>query len=142
MKKSAYSREDEDILAKTIFGEARGEYCKTGISGLIAIGNVVVNRVNKGGFFGESVAAVCKKPWQFSCWNVGDPNLVVITKANRLDFLFNVCHEVAVALLDGKLPDLTQGSDHYHSCYVKPKWAENAIPKLRLGKHVFYKLRP
>ena len=39
--------EDIDILARTIFGEARGEYehVEGGISALIGVGNVVMNRV-------------------------------------------------------------------------------------------------
>jgi spore germination cell wall hydrolase CwlJ-like protein len=141
MKQISYTHEDADLLARTIFGEARGEYHKVGINALVAIGNVVLNRTSIGGFFGNSIAEVCKKPWQFACWNAGDPNLPIISKANKADFLFEVCLGVASALLQGKWPDLTKGSDHYHSRDVRPHWAKNVTPRLKLGSHVFYKLQ-
>ncbi len=65
-----------NILAKTLYGEARGE----GLSGLEAVANTIINRVNtakaKGGRFwwGNDIISVCQKPYQFSCWNKKDPN--------------------------------------------------------------------
>jgi hypothetical protein len=39
---------DKDILARTIYGEARGELQKFGKKSLCAIANVVINRLKKG----------------------------------------------------------------------------------------------
>ncbi len=68
---------DIDVLARTIWGEARGE----GIAGQIAVGWCIRNRVemdlhNDGrpDWWGEGYEGVCRAPWQFSCWNKNDPN--------------------------------------------------------------------
>ncbi|MES2252810.1 MAG: cell wall hydrolase, partial [Pseudomonadota bacterium] len=68
---------DIDILARTIYGEARGEYGRVdgGLAALIAVGNVIVNRTQQQTWFGRTVRDVCLKPYQFSCWNRNDPNL-------------------------------------------------------------------
>lgn len=61
---------DIDILARTIYGEARGEPWE----GKIAVAWVVRNRAERGGWWGDTIREVCLKPWQFSCWNETDPN--------------------------------------------------------------------
>jgi len=55
---------DIDILARTIFGEARGEYDhpEGGMASLIAVGNVVMNRLQVKGRYGQSIQEVCLKP--------------------------------------------------------------------------------
>lgn len=135
---------DVNILTRTLYGEGRGEYNKPdgGLAALIAIGNVIMNRVKKGGWFGKSIAEVCQKPWQFSCWNRGDPNLTVIQNVSKDDPIFKICQEVAAALIANKWPDLTKGCDHYFSNILSnpPKWAQNRQPKLCLGRHQFYQL--
>lgn len=97
------------ILAKTIYGEARGEYeaLEGGLSSLIAIGNVVINRLNGRGF-GRSVKEVCLKPFQFSCWNDGDPNKVLLVSIDNKDAIFRLCLDVAKKVIDGIYPDLTK----------------------------------
>lgn len=62
---------DLNVLAQTIWGEARQD----GVKGMIAVGNVIKNRVevNKA-MFGQGIRGVALKPKQFSCWNPGDPN--------------------------------------------------------------------
>ena len=60
------NEQDLDILARTLYGEARGEYSSSGPAALIAVGNVIVNRFEKGGRFGKTLAEVCLKPKQFS----------------------------------------------------------------------------
>lgn len=62
---------DLNVLAQTIWGEARQD----GAKGMIAVGNVIKNRVaaNKK-MFGQGIRGVALKPKQFSCWNPGDPN--------------------------------------------------------------------
>src|SRR5689334_22986754 len=77
---------DDDILARTIVGEARGE----GKPGMEDVACVIMNRVNAAklylaqkdkphALFGDgSVASACLAKWQFSCWNEDDPNRAVI----------------------------------------------------------------
>ncbi len=134
--------EDQQILARTIYGEARGEYTRSdgGLASLIAVGNVVMNRTRHQKRFGQNMRDVCLKPYQFSCWNKGDPNLDKLMTIKGSDPLFNMCLEVAQHVMEGTWPDLTKGSDHYHATYVAPYWAKGQKPSLKLGRHVFYKL--
>jgi N-acetylmuramoyl-L-alanine amidase len=133
-----------DILARTIYGEARGEYdlLEGGISPLIGVGNVVMNRVKAKSWYGESIQEVCQKPYQFSCWNVGDPNHPLLMYPEITDPVFALCSEVATKVALGEWPDLTKGSDHYHATTlpVFPPWAQGQKPKVRLARHIFYRL--
>ena len=131
---------DLDIFARTLYGEARGEYTSYGLAAFIAVGNVITNRL-KLGRYGNTIAVVCLKPRQFSCWNVNDPNRVLIQDISiNQEPLFKCCKKVAQSLAMGKWPDLTRGSDHYHSLSCSPSWARKSKIKLRLGNHIFYKL--
>lgn len=134
---------DIDILARTIYGEARGEYGGIGrIASLIAVGNVVMNRVKARGRYGRTIQEVCQKPWQFSCWNEGDPNRSVIIRDVIDDPIYALCREVAINVSREQWPDLTKGSDHYHASTIPvlPRWAATIKPSVCLGKHVFYQL--
>jgi N-acetylmuramoyl-L-alanine amidase len=132
---------DLDILARTIYGEARGEFVKYGPAALMAVGNVIVNRWKRGGKFGKTLAEVCLKSKQFSCWNENDPNCTLIQKKDlEIDPLFKMCQAVGKKIALGLWPDLTRESDHYHATSCKPYWATAKKIRLRLGHHVFYKL--
>ncbi|MCE3230905.1 MAG: hypothetical protein K0R76_1242 [Alphaproteobacteria bacterium] len=137
-------RDEIDILARTIFGEARGEYdgLEGGVSSLIAVGNVVMNRLKAESWYGTSIAEVCLKPWQFSCWNEGDPNRALLMRDDIPDPVFRVCRQVATKVASGEWPDLTKGSNHYHATTLPalPAWARGQKPKIRLARHVFYQL--
>lgn len=135
---------DHEILAKTIYGEARGEYnlLNGGLSSLIAIGNVVINRLKQNMWFGSTISEVCLKPKQFSCWNHNDPNrplldLPLTHQKLIQDPIFNKCLEVAKNI--NVLPDLTKGSDHYHHQNINPYWCAQKKPMVHIGHHVFYK---
>jgi len=136
--------QDIDTLARTIWAEARGE----GVAGMEAVAAVIMNRVNadlgKDGrpdWWGEGVEGVCRKPWQFSCWNEGDPNRgkLIMVKASE-DGWFAHAVEIAKRAIAGELPDKTGGATHYHAKSVKPKWSEGRQPCAEIGWHVFYKL--
>lgn len=137
--------QDLDTLARTIYGEARGEYEQSegGLAALIAVGNVVVNRFKQQTWFGKTIREVCLKPWQFSCWNAVDPNHIII-KPRIIDHpIFYICQEIAHGVACGNWPDLTKGSDHYHSVRmaIPPSWARQKTPLIRVGHHVFYRLQ-
>jgi len=130
---------DLKILAKTIYGEARGELNPFGLAPLIAVGNVVINRVRKK--FEKSITDVCLAPRQFSCWNHDDPNYEKIKNLDESSSLFKTYLEIARNLIEGSWPDLTDGCDHYHARYVKPFWAGMLTPKRVFGNHLFYSLK-
>lgn len=134
----------QEIMARTLYGEARGEYTRAdgGLAALIAVGNVIMNRLIKGGWFGRTVEEVCLKPFQFSCWNKSDPNYEMIRAAPLDEPILAVCHGVAGHLLCGQWPDITGGCDHYYSRLLKepPYWAKGKSPQRLVGQHLFFKL--
>jgi len=135
--------QDIDILARTLYGEARGEYAKTGLSSLIAVGNVIINRWHTPHKpFGKTLGAVCLKPWQFSCWNENDPNRKVIENVTEQETLFKLCKTVSERIALCHWPDLTNGANHYHSTSLDktPQWAKGKKPIVTIGRHIFYKL--
>lgn len=134
-----FSERDVDILARTIYGEARGELFQHGIASLIAVANVVFNRFKKN--FAPTIADVCLAPYQFSCWNEHDINYKKIKNVTTDDCVFKACVEVAENVLSLKWPDLTDGCDHYHNKAVKPAWAMYLTPKRIFGSHYFYNLK-
>jgi len=128
-----------DTLARTLWGEARGEP----VRGIEAVAAVIVNRVRlaraRGGFWwGDNVVAVCRKPFQFSCWNADDPNRPKLLAVTEADAAFVVCLRIARRAVSGALPDPTGGCTHYHSRRVHPAWARDAVPRVEIGTHLFY----
>lgn len=141
---------DIDTLARTIWGEARGE----GKAGMEAVAAVIMNRVNadlgndgKPDWWGEGVEGVCRKPWQFTCWSIGDANLHLIDRVTASDKQFAQALDIAKRAVAGELADPTGGSTHYCTEAVVPRtsWArlENGMPRIptrQIGRHVFFKL--
>lgn len=130
-----------DILARTIWGEARGER----ITGKEAVASVILNRVavakkNGGFWWGNTIEQVCLKPYQFSCWNKNDPNFAKLQVVNVSNKEFAICLRIARRAIHGVLKDVTGGATHYHTKTIQPKWAMNATTIADIGHHVFYKL--
>ncbi len=130
---------ETEILAKTIYGEARGE----NLSGMEAVACVILNRVKRaqttGPFWwGKPVSDVCLKPRQFSCWNPDDVNQARLSGDLTADNIFRICRRVAVRALRGLLCDKTKGSTHYHTLDTHPAWASALVPNAQIGNHLFY----
>lgn len=128
-----------DVLARTIFGEARGE----GLPGQEAVASVILNRVamsqKKGGYWwGNTIAEVCQKSQQFSCWNANDPNFAQLHVVNENNSVFAICKRIAQRAISGFLEDKTEGATHYHTKKVRPKWSIGKIPCAEIGRHIFY----
>lgn len=132
---------DYEWMARTIYGEARGEYQKLngGIGALVAVGNVIYNRFQKQKF-GKTIKEVCLKPWQFSCWNEGDPNRPVIEKVDLNNHIYDLCIKISKKIVNGEMIDLVKGADHYHAKSIYPYWVINQNPVAQIGEHIFYKL--
>lgn len=133
-----------DTLARTIYGEARGEPN----AGREAVANVVLNRIRfarsrPGGtyWWGSTVISVCRKAWQFSCWNENDPNREKLALVQPGNPAFAACLNIARRAVDGELRDNTDGATHYHVVGLPfPKdWGDPVEPHLRIGRHDFYK---
>ena len=133
LKKGYDMTEDQtDYLARTIYGEARGE----GARGMQAVANVVMNRVKAGGWYGASVKDVVLKPKQFSCWNSDDPNRTIILAATAAQL--KQARSIAEQAINGTLPDITGGATHYHAKSITPYWAASLKQTTTIGNHVFY----
>jgi spore germination cell wall hydrolase CwlJ-like protein len=132
---------DCDVLARTLWGEARGE----GIAGMVAVAWTIRNRVDDGkakSWWGEGYVGVCQKPWQFSCWNVNDPNYPFLSGARAISKAeFAICQLAARQVIDGVKPDPTGGATHYYATTMPkpPKWVAGAKQTLKLGHHVFFR---
>ena len=138
----AHSHQQEiDTLARTIWGEARGE----GSAGMEAVAAVIMNRVKvalakNGYWWGNSVIGVCRKPWQFSCWNADDPNRECLLAVDEKDLYFATAMRIARRAVYGVLPDPTGGATHYHAAGISPSWTKGQKPSGVIGRHIFYKL--
>lgn len=144
---TAGQQRDIDTLARTLWGEARGE----GVQGMHAVANVIMNRhrlrkYGQGwpsfGPVGASVADICRAPWQFSAWNPNDPNRAKLLTVDETDITFRHAKQIAAAAVRGELPDITGGADHYHTKAVAPSWSEGQKPVAQIGGHKFFKLIP
>lgn len=142
--------DDLTVMALTVWAEARGE----SPVGQKAVAWVIRNRKENPGWWSrqkgdgipdDTIAAVCRDPWQFSCWLPTDPNrrrLDDPATQQRPDFLAikAICKGVLEATSADDDP--TSGSDHYCTTAVvrNTAWARNRNPIIVIGVHHFYRL--
>lgn len=124
------------LLARAIYGEARGESYDT----KVAIAQTILNRTGKNKWWGNTLHEVLLKPYQFSCFNKNDPNYPKLQ--NPLNYenprVWNECYDVAEKVLNHKLEDQSMGATHY--CTNDPSWTKKNQPLFTKGKTKFYKL--
>lgn len=123
-------------LARTVYGEARGET----FEGKVAVAHVILTRFRSGKWFaGDTIAATCLKPHQFACWNSGDANRSQLMDATLTDKAFAECLYAALGALLGRIPDPTGGATHYHTSAVHPDWAKGHTSVATIGRHLYYR---
>lgn len=132
-----------EILALTIYGEARGE----SLDGKAAVANVIINRSVARQL---SIKKVCLQPKQFSCWNEDDANYEQLVRlAEKITTTFHIdvpvfyeCQWIGQGVHLSKIRDLTRGATHYltKDAYEKRSqnhWS-NKLPVICvIGNHVF-----
>ncbi|UJW76791.1 cell wall hydrolase [Rhizobium sp. SL42] len=131
--------DEQLILARTIYGEARSE----SEMGRQAVAEVILNR-KASHRYPDSIIEVCLQPSQFSCWNASDPNRSqIINLQPGADKHFDECLVVARDALAGKINHLTDAVLHYHSTSIgSPDWVRkspNAFMERKIGRHLFYR---
>lgn len=118
-------------LAENAYFEAGNQSTK----GMIAVTNVVMNRVNDKRFPNTPCAVVNQKArgvCQFS-W-------VCEGKKRIRDFaLFRRTKEVAEDVYLKNVGDVTGGAKFYHADYVRPRWAFVFDRTKKIGDHIFYR---
>lgn len=141
----ACSFQDIEIMARTLFGEARGEP----EAGQIGVADVILAR-SIDPRWPKTVTAVCCQRMQFSCWNdtdVPNDNTVSMKSANLEDPQFLQCLHVAVGQLSlmrmGQWTSSVKGANHYlnvRTLSVLPSWWDPAKITMVIGHHTFARL--
>jgi spore germination cell wall hydrolase CwlJ-like protein len=132
---------EADTLARTIWGEARGE----GAKGMEAVASVIMNRLRiarRAGsyWWGNSIIQICQKPFQFSCWNKDDPNYRQLLAVDGRDLVFATALRIARRAMAGVLADPTHGATHYHAAGMTPYWVGRHRPVAVIGRQIFYRI--
>lgn len=125
-----------DILARTIWGEARGQ----GVEGMAAVAAVILNRV-RDPRWPNTVRGVILQPKQFSMWTAGDPNGAQAMKAGPETPMFPEALAVAAAALSGALDDPTGGANHYATAAAarRVSWDDAMVKLGAIGNHIFWR---
>ncbi len=142
-------------LAENIYHEARNEPT----AGMVAVGNVTMNRVGSKRFPNSICEVVHQGPHYESHKTRYDKDLpdnlrIYYPKKHRCQFSwycdglsdaiynkrkFQHILELSVEIRRRVYPDITDGATHYHADYVHPKWADVYKHTVTIDTHIFYK---
>lgn len=134
---------DAQAGAVTLYGEARGESRE----GKIAVGSVILTRVDLRNWDGKTVKEVCYMQSQFSCFLSNDPNypvLLTIAKDFNLCMLKNrrlqECFEIFSGLLAGSILRSVHATQYLNPRAVAkiPAWVKTMKHVASIGLHEFY----
>jgi hypothetical protein len=131
--------EQARAVAQTAWGEARG----CGERGMHAVINVQESRADHPSWWGDDLYSVCHEPYQFSCWNAGNPNLPKMLAVTTADPEYASALMMAGKAVHGTLPDITKGADSYYAKSMSrpPAWAARASPVYEDQWHKFFRLQ-
>ena len=121
-------------LAEALYFEARGETVK----GQFAVAEVIMNRVVHSrfpsslcGVINQGTGKKFRCQFTYTCdgkaENVSEPRSYARVS------------KVARAVIDGRVPKLTNGATHYHTTAVRPSWSRVYTKTARIGVHIFYR---
>jgi N-acetylmuramoyl-L-alanine amidase len=104
------------------------------------VSEVIYNRaITQSRIYGATVEAVCRKPFQFSCWNDNDPNRTKLLAVNGSDGQFQICLQIAKQVTNGEITHFTKGARHYFDKRIPtPSWASGHTPSAEIRNHVFF----
>jgi N-acetylmuramoyl-L-alanine amidase len=124
-------KEAQRCVALAMYWEARGE----GRHGMLAVGSVVMNRVDDHRFPNSVCAVVYQggetRPCQFSWWCDGKSDRPTQTR------LWRTSLSVADELLTARPADPTYGALFFHSTSIRAPWRRKRTAQV--GNHVFYR---
>jgi N-acetylmuramoyl-L-alanine amidase len=130
---------DIEVAARTVYGEARGEPDE----GKLAVAWVIMNRFNakKAWYNAPTIAGVCMKREQFSCWNSTDQNYSLLINLPDDDTLLTSCRYVIMKAANNIGYDPSNGATFYHADTENPypSWASQYTQTTHIGHHIFYK---
>lgn len=114
-------------LALNVYHEARDQP----LIGQRAVAHVTLNRAKQKNL---PIKTVVLEPGQFS-WTK-HKKLGTIQTIKEPEAFKNCCKAVLMAVL---LPDVTNGSTHFHAKNIRPYWAKEFQKTKVIGDHIFYK---
>lgn len=120
---------DTVLLARLVFGEARGSSLKEKVS----TAYTAVNRANDSiDWNGKNLREAILKGYQYSCFNYNDPNRIKLMDPMEYDSTsWKESMKAAKGVLDGTYRDPTGGATHYHTKKIYPYWMKsNEITKV------------
>jgi len=130
--KTAIADKQVRCLAENIYFESRGE----SLLGQVAVAKVTVNRLDEG--YASTICGVVKAKGQFS-WvgtNISKP----------FGDMWEQAVGIALLILNGDhyIKDPTNGATYFHATYIvfQPGWRRVKSSVLKIGNHVFYRVRP
>lgn len=132
---------DLDTVARTLYGECRGEPEE----GQIAVAWVIRTRAEQPCWWGKTPAVVCLKKSQFSCWLPSDPNSAKLKSVTVYNPVFQRLFVLAKLVFSDTPPaDPTNGATHYKVTGTKASWdhATEGLAAVVIGKHSFFKIGP
>jgi spore germination cell wall hydrolase CwlJ-like protein len=121
-------------LSEALYFEARGETVK----GQFAVAEVILNRVKSARFPGSLCSVINQgtgKKYQCQFTYTCDGYAEVIAEPRA----YTQVGKIARAVLDGKVPTLTDGATYYHTTAVKPRWSRAFTRTAHIGVHLFYR---
>lgn len=128
---NANDRNQINCMAENAYFEALGEP----IDGIVAVNNVVMNRVEDErfpstpcGVINQRTNRVCQFSWKCE-------------RGKRIrDWdKYNEIKDLAEDVYLGNTEDVTGGAKFYHADYVRPDWARVFRRTTKIGAHIFYR---
>jgi N-acetylmuramoyl-L-alanine amidase len=130
---------EQEIVAKTILGEARGE----GKAGMYAVACVIAQRAV---LRNKTPKQICEQPSQFSFWvkdkrtTLDDKNRATVGRLMKHDIeIVRYAKTLAVHVMNLDR-SYTGHSDHYCTISVNPYWAKGRTPVRVIGNHKFFRI--
>jgi len=130
-------------MGLTIYAEARGEIRE----GRIAVGSVILWRVDRRDWDGHTIQEVCLWPVQFSCYLPKDPNRPGLVKlaqdfpaAVEKNAALNECYDIALGMLSGNIVRNVEATEYINPKAVSelPAWYHVMKKVATIGNHEFF----
>lgn len=152
---------DIDVLARTVYGEARGQPLQGQVQvayTIIKRASVALDHVQKHGtphpLFGDgSLTSACKAPLQYDCWMASDPNYAEVNSVTLGSPAFQLAMYAALGAVCRMQSNTFPLSTHYYNPQIvktPPVWVTGkpasdgkpAVPPATrcgfIGKHLFF----
>ena len=134
-----------------IFCMAQNIYFEAGnqpLAGKVAVGNVVMNRLEHGAYPDTLCGVIYDAKWRQN-WK---GNMVPVLYQCQFSWFCDGKSDepedsptwiesltIARDIVHGYYPDITEGSTHYHADSIYPYWANDLNETVFINNHVFYK---